>query len=96
MYPYYLFSQPNFSLKPLYEKVKEELLKIADGDPYLLLIDDISVLLSLGVSAIHVQDFVQYCQVNVCTQQQVCLMNRVYRYIRSQMMSQSVCKEQKV
>lgn len=65
--PFVGLGKPNFSLKPLFEKVKEEILKIADGDPYLLLIDDISVLLSLHVSAIQVQDFVQYCQVNVCT-----------------------------
>nr|XP_058144389.1 elongator complex protein 6 isoform X2 [Dasypus novemcinctus] len=58
------------SLQPLYEFVREAL-KPVDGDEAVwrypvLLVDDLSVLLSLGVGAVAVLDFVQYCRATVC------------------------------
>ena len=41
------------------------------GDLCLLLIDDVSVFLSLGVSATEIHDFIHYFLVNVCTQDKV-------------------------
>ena len=70
---------PKFSLKPLYEKISEEISKFQNDRSFLLLIDDVSVFLSLGVSAIDVQDFVHYCQVAACTKQKAgCLVTLVH------------------
>ncbi|KFP70741.1 Elongator complex protein 6, partial [Acanthisitta chloris] len=44
----------------------------ADSDPWkgpVLLVDDLSVLLSLGASPVAVLDFIHYCRVVVCSQQ---------------------------
>ncbi|XP_007949954.1 elongator complex protein 6 [Orycteropus afer afer] len=57
-------------LQPLYEFVKEALKPVDSGDPTwrcpVLLVDDLSVLLSLGIGAVAVLDFVHYCRVTVC------------------------------
>lgn len=39
--------------------------------PLVLLVDDLSVLLSLGVSAGAVLDFSHYCRATICSQLQV-------------------------
>ncbi|XP_037705744.1 elongator complex protein 6 isoform X2 [Choloepus didactylus] len=58
------------NLQPLYEFVQEAL-KPVDGEETawkypVLLVDDLSVLLSLGMGAVAVLDFVQYCRATVC------------------------------
>jgi hypothetical protein len=63
--------EPRFSLKPLYEKILEEVSKFQNDQPFLLLIDDVSVFLSLGVSVTDVQDFVHYCLVTACAHEKV-------------------------
>lgn len=69
---------PAVGLRSLYEFVRSSL--TAPGfsgegaevwGPPVLLVDDLSVLLSLGVSTGAVLDFSHYCRVTVCSQQQV-------------------------
>ncbi|KFO33230.1 elongator complex protein 6 [Fukomys damarensis] len=59
-------------LRPLYAFVREAL-KPGDGGevtrkPPVLLVDDLSVLLSLGVGAVAVLDFIHYCRATVCAE----------------------------
>lgn len=60
------------SLKPMYEFVQKSLEPEADGDSAwkwpVLLVDDLSVLLSLGMGAVAVLDFIHYCRASVCRQ----------------------------
>ncbi|XP_055985141.1 elongator complex protein 6 [Sorex fumeus] len=60
------------SLQPLYEFVQKSLKPEADADTAwrwpVLLVDDLSVLLSLGMGAVSVLDFVHYCRATVCWQ----------------------------
>ncbi|XP_006868857.1 PREDICTED: elongator complex protein 6 [Chrysochloris asiatica] len=60
-------------LRPLYEFVQEALKPVDSGEVTwrcpVLLVDDLSVLLSLGVGAVSVLDFVQYCRAAVCWNQ---------------------------
>ncbi|XP_002737485.1 elongator complex protein 6-like [Saccoglossus kowalevskii] len=56
------------TLQPLYEMVRNAVCN-SDGKvetPVLLLIDDLSILLSLGISLISVYDFMHYCVVMLC------------------------------
>lgn len=57
-------------LKPLYTFVKEALTPTDSGKAAwrcpVLLVDDLSVLLSLGVGVVAVLDFVHYCRATVC------------------------------
>lgn len=72
---------PAAGLKSLYEVVRSRLSSAADGGeggdsgeewgPPVLLVDDVSVLLSLGVSAGAVLDFSHYCRATVCTRLKV-------------------------
>uniref|UniRef100_F6UN53 Elongator complex protein 6 n=1 Tax=Monodelphis domestica TaxID=13616 RepID=F6UN53_MONDO len=60
-------------LKSLYEFVQKALTPSGDGSATswkfpVLLVDDLSVLLSLGVEAVAVLDFIQYCRATVCCQ----------------------------
>ncbi|XP_044512932.1 elongator complex protein 6 [Gracilinanus agilis] len=60
-------------LKSLYEFVQKSLSPSSDGSAAswkfpVLLVDDLSVLLSLGVQAVAVLDFIQYCRATVCCQ----------------------------
>ncbi|XP_043834424.1 elongator complex protein 6 [Dromiciops gliroides] len=62
-------------LKSLYELVQKALIPSGDGDGDIaswkfpvLLVDDLSVLLSLGVQAVTILDFIQYCRLTVCCQ----------------------------
>ncbi|XP_005383454.1 PREDICTED: elongator complex protein 6 isoform X2 [Chinchilla lanigera] len=60
------------NLQPLYAFVQEAL-KPEDGGEAtwrhpVLLVDDLSVLLSLGVRAVAVLDFIHYCRATVCTE----------------------------
>ncbi|KAM9074629.1 elongator complex protein 6 isoform 1-T1 [Megaptera novaeangliae] len=58
------------NLQPLYEFVQEALKPMDSGEAAwrcpVLLVDDLSVLLSLGVGAVAVLDFVHYCRATVC------------------------------
>lgn len=60
------------NLKPLYEFVRKALTPEDYGEAAwrcpVLLIDDLSVLLSLGVGAVTVLDFMQYCRATVCSE----------------------------
>ncbi|XP_036595191.1 elongator complex protein 6 [Trichosurus vulpecula] len=60
-------------LKSLYELVQKALTPSGDGDAAswkfpVLLVDDLSVLLSLGVQAVAILDFIQSCRVTICCQ----------------------------
>ncbi|XP_035661620.1 elongator complex protein 6-like [Branchiostoma floridae] len=60
------------TLRPLYDLVKTHVCGeegVLEG-PTLLLVDDLSVLLSLGMSVKDVSDFVHYCRVLMCPSQQ--------------------------
>ncbi|XP_049718698.1 elongator complex protein 6 isoform X1 [Elephas maximus indicus] len=58
------------TLQPLYEFVREALKPVDSGETAwrypVLLVDDLSVLLSLGVGVVAVLDFVHYCRATVC------------------------------
>ncbi|XP_036886484.1 elongator complex protein 6 [Sturnira hondurensis] len=58
------------NLQPLYEFVQEALKPVDRGEAAwrspVLLVDDLSVLLGLGVRAVAVLDFIHYCRVAVC------------------------------
>ncbi|KAK2909730.1 elongator complex protein 6 [Channa argus] len=71
---------PTVGLRRLYEFVQSSLSSSSDGEKVkdeaeewgspVLLVDDLSVLLSLGVSVGDVLDFSHYCQAMVCSQLQ--------------------------
>ncbi|XP_030606255.1 elongator complex protein 6 [Archocentrus centrarchus] len=68
---------PTFGLRSLYEFVRSSVNSPGGGEegaeewgPPVLLVDDVSVLLSLGVSAGAVLDFSHYCRATVCSQLQ--------------------------
>lgn len=69
---------PAIGLRSLYEFVRSSLTSSTDCSedeaekwgPPVLLVDDLSVLLSLGVSAGAVMDFSHYCRATVCSQLQ--------------------------
>ncbi|XP_011532155.1 elongator complex protein 6 isoform X3 [Homo sapiens] len=58
------------NLKPLFEFVREALKPVDSGEARwtypVLLVDDLSVLLSLGMGAVAVLDFIHYCRATVC------------------------------
>ncbi|XP_019485944.1 PREDICTED: elongator complex protein 6 isoform X3 [Hipposideros armiger] len=58
------------NLQPLYEFVREALQPVDNGEAAwrcpVLLVDDLSVLLSLGMGAVAVLDFIHYCRATVC------------------------------
>ncbi|KAM5234341.1 elongator complex protein 6 isoform 4-T6 [Hipposideros larvatus] len=58
------------NLQPLYEFVREALQPVDNGEATwrcpVLLVDDLSVLLSLGMGAVAVLDFIHYCRATVC------------------------------
>lgn len=76
-----VFRDPSVGLKSLYEFVRSSVSSSggseegADGaeewGPPVLLVDDLSVLLSLGVDVGAVLDFSHYCRATVCSQLQV-------------------------
>ncbi|XP_004835029.1 elongator complex protein 6 isoform X3 [Heterocephalus glaber] len=59
-------------LRPLYAFVREALKPGDDEEaswrPPVLLVDDLSVLLSLGMGAVAVLDFIHYCRATVCAE----------------------------
>ncbi|XP_042280250.1 elongator complex protein 6 [Thunnus maccoyii] len=65
---------PAVGLRCLYEFVRSSVSSPGGGEeewgPLVLLVDDLSVLLSLGVSVGAVLDFSHYCRATVCSQQQ--------------------------
>ncbi|XP_028835663.1 elongator complex protein 6 isoform X2 [Denticeps clupeoides] len=71
------FLRPHCSdLKGLYDFVSSSVARVGDAAgtgpwaPPVLLVDDLSVLLSLGVSAGAVLDFTHYCKATICTELQ--------------------------
>ncbi|KAF7692076.1 elongator complex protein 6 [Silurus meridionalis] len=66
-------------LRALFESVCASLIQ-AEADssaPPVLIVDDVSVLLSLGVSVRAVLDFTHYCQANICSRLQGCVVTLV-------------------
>lgn len=74
-----VFRDPAVGLRSLYEFIRSSLSGSYDGGagpeeawgPPVLLVDDLSVLLSLGVSMGAVLDFSHYCRATVCCELQV-------------------------
>ncbi|XP_067887553.1 elongator complex protein 6 isoform X2 [Heterodontus francisci] len=67
--PLQFLSSPNASLQPLYEFICISLLETSKTTwkfP-VLIIDDLSVLLSLGVSTVNILNFMHYCRATVCS-----------------------------
>ena len=60
----FLFRNPNFSLQPLYNKIKS--FATAEQNSGLLLIDDLSSLISIGVRVQEIIDFSHYCSTLMC------------------------------
>ncbi|XP_074842442.1 elongator complex protein 6 isoform X2 [Carettochelys insculpta] len=68
--PLQFISKEGSNLKTMYEFVRTSLMP-SDSDSWkcpVLLVDDLSVLLSLGVKAVDILDFIHYCRVTVCSQ----------------------------
>lgn len=69
---------PAAGLRSLYESIQSSVNGLGDGEvgsvgdwgPPVLLVDDLSVLLSLGVTAGAVLDFSHYCRTTICTKLQ--------------------------
>lgn len=77
-YRFFTLRDPAVGLQSLYEFVRSSLTGSGSGGdgaeewgPPVLLLDDLSVLLSLGVSTGAVLDFSHYCRATVCSQLQV-------------------------
>ncbi|NXC18324.1 ELP6 protein, partial [Corythaeola cristata] len=73
--PLQFISERNSDLKALFEFVRTSLTP-ADSNSWkgpVLLVDDLSVLLSLGAAPVAVLDFIHYCRVAVCSQLKVLL-----------------------
>ncbi|KAG8443430.1 hypothetical protein GDO86_012008 [Hymenochirus boettgeri] len=74
------FLRTGSEMKPLYEFICSALAPSA-GQPWkssVLILDDLSVLLSLGVTSVQVLDFMHYCRATVCGQYKgnvVCLVH---------------------
>lgn len=84
----FLFRNPAVGLKSLYKCVHSRLSGSAGGSdggeewgPPVLLVDDISMLLSLGVSVGAVLDFSHYCRAAICSQLQVRLWHHFDRNV---------------
>ncbi|XP_026507935.1 elongator complex protein 6 [Terrapene carolina triunguis] len=68
--PLQFVSEDGSNLKTMYEFVRTSLMA-SGSDSWkcpVLLVDDLSVLLSLGVRPVDVLDFIHYCRVAVCSQ----------------------------
>ncbi|KAH1178409.1 hypothetical protein KIL84_012111 [Mauremys mutica] len=68
--PLRFVSEDGSNLKTMYEFVRTSLMA-SGSDSWkcpVLLVDDLSVLLSLGVRPVDVLDFIHYCRVAVCSQ----------------------------
>lgn len=61
---------PHAGLEGLFRFVESSLCRSGDDSPAVLIIDDLSVLLSLGVSAGAILDFTLYCRATVCSELQ--------------------------
>lgn len=78
-----VFRDPAVGLRSLYESIHESIQcgvsgsgdgtvePAVDWGPPVLLVDDLSVLLSLGVTAGAVLDFSHYCRTTICNKLQV-------------------------
>ncbi|XP_053568905.1 elongator complex protein 6 [Bombina bombina] len=78
--PLHCLRKEGLDLKPLYEFVSTALAPSA-GESWkcpVLILDDVSVLLSLGVGAPLVLDFMHYCRATVCSQYEGNLMCLVH------------------
>ncbi|XP_038664787.1 elongator complex protein 6 [Scyliorhinus canicula] len=67
--PLQFLSSPNASLQCLYDFVRVSLQETSETTwrfP-VLIIDDLSVLLSLGVSPVNIMNFLHYCRATVCS-----------------------------
>ncbi|XP_078073154.1 elongator complex protein 6 [Mustelus asterias] len=67
--PFQFLSSPNASLQCLYDFVRTSLLETSETTwkfP-VLIIDDLSVLLSLGVSPVNIMNFMHYCRATICS-----------------------------
>ncbi|XP_060680435.1 elongator complex protein 6 isoform X1 [Hemiscyllium ocellatum] len=67
--PFEFLSSPDTSLNCLYEFVRVSLSETNESTwkfP-VLIIDDLSVLLSLGVSAVNILNFMHYCRATICS-----------------------------
>ncbi|XP_032230187.1 elongator complex protein 6 [Nematostella vectensis] len=62
--PFYGIRNGDFTLQQLYKQVQKSFEGVQG--PCLLLVDDLSILLSLGVTASKVHDFAHYCMVLMC------------------------------
>uniref|UniRef100_UPI00398EE959 elongator complex protein 6 isoform X2 n=1 Tax=Pristiophorus japonicus TaxID=55135 RepID=UPI00398EE959 len=67
--PLQFLSSSNASLQCLYEFVRISLLETSETTWKfsVLIVDDLSVLLSLGVSAVSILNFMHYCRATVCS-----------------------------
>ncbi|KAJ7383717.1 Elongator subunit elp6 [Desmophyllum pertusum] len=63
--PFLNISNHNFTLQPLYNRIKSSLGK--ETKPCLLLIDDVTALLSIGIHVQEVISFIHYCSVMMCS-----------------------------
>ena len=62
----------DFSLCRLYQMLRDSVASLRQDRPVCLIIDDISVLLSVGVGVAEVVSLVHYCQQLLCSPDELC------------------------
>ncbi|XP_043921955.1 elongator complex protein 6 isoform X2 [Protopterus annectens] len=67
-HPLQFLSFPSADMKSLYDYVQSSLLQVVGSEwkEPVLIIDDLSILLSLGLSTGHILDFIHYCRASIC------------------------------
>ncbi|EDO34595.1 predicted protein, partial [Nematostella vectensis] len=79
--PFYGIRNGDFTLQQLYKQVQKSFEGVQG--PCLLLVDDLSILLSLGVTASKVHDFAHYCMVLMCYSSKKTLHERIKALLAS-------------
>lgn len=64
--PFVNIRNQTFTLQPLYNRIKSSMIDTVGQSPCLLLIDDLTALISIGVRVQEIADFTHYCSTLMC------------------------------